>query len=89
LAGALNGSKDMDLGLVGHGDTLGPGRFDVGEAQRPAVILSTEDDDPAAVVDQIRLTEPRPILGPIRLVRMGMQCLSSVPGLVKPWDLVK
>ena len=51
----------MHLGLVLHRYALCPGGFDIGEAQCPGMIGSA-DDDPAAMIDQVRFTEPRPIL---------------------------
>jgi hypothetical protein len=65
LTGILYRRKDVDLGLVAHGDALGPGRFYIGEAEHPGVICALYDES-TAVIDQIHLTETGSILIPVR-----------------------
>ena len=55
----------MDLSLVPHRHTLCPSRVDIGKAQGPGVI-GAPDDQTAAMIHQVHLTEPRAVLRPIR-----------------------
>jgi hypothetical protein len=76
----LNGGKDVKLSFVGCGHTFCPSCMDIGETERPAVVVSS-DDPTTTVVHQIDLAEPRLIFCPVSPSADGYAMLQQCAGL--------